>query len=104
MTSGVALMDSRGLTSLVVLAAISAAPAQAPLTTDPAQSGYDTAVGLTRARSYEQAEFAWLNFLRQYPGSPLDGNAQYFLGETYYGRNDFRHAAAAWPCPQRRVP
>jgi tol-pal system protein YbgF len=104
MTSGVALMDSRALGSLVVLAAVSVIPAQAALTTDPAQSGYDTAVGLTRARSYEQAEFAWLNFLRQYPGSPLDGNAQFYLGETYYGRNDFRHAAAAYAAGIEKYP
>jgi tol-pal system protein YbgF len=104
MTSGVALMNSRVLGNLVVLAAVSIVPAQAALTTDPAQSGYDAAVGLTRARSYEQAEFAWLNFLRQYPSSPLDGNAQYFLGETYYGRNDYRHAAAAYAAGIEKYP
>ncbi|MBV8653334.1 MAG: tol-pal system protein YbgF [Alphaproteobacteria bacterium] len=97
-------MNSRVLGNLVVLAAISVVPAQAALTTDPAQSGYDAAVGLTRARSYEQAEFAWLNFLRQYPNSPLDGNAQYFLGETYYGRNDYRHAAAAYAAGIEKYP
>ncbi len=97
-------MNSRVLGSLVVLAAVAVVPAQAALTTDPAQSGYDAAVGLTRARSYEQAEFAWLNFLRQYPSSPLDGNAQYFLGETYYGRNDYRHAAAAYAAGIEKYP
>src|ERR1700748_1655654 len=103
-TSGVALMNSRVLGSLVVLASIGVVPAQAALTTDPAQSGYDAAVGLTRARSYEQAEFAWLNFLRQYPNSSLDGNAQYFLGETYYGGNDYRHAAAAYAAGIEKYP
>lgn len=89
-------MNSKVLASLVILVAASGAAAETAPVADPAQASYEAALALTRAKSFEQAEFAWLNFLRQYPNNPLDANAEFFLGETYYGRNDFRHAAAAY--------
>jgi tol-pal system protein YbgF len=71
---------------------------------DNAQASYDAAFGLTRARSVDQAETAWRNVLKQYPEHPLDGSAQYFLGETYFGRNDYQHAAAAYAVGVEKYP
>jgi tol-pal system protein YbgF len=87
---------------LAILLTVGWADARAAV--DPAQASYDTAFGLTRARSFDQAEVAWQNFLRQYPDHPLDGSAQYFLGETYFARNDFQRAAAAFAAGIVRYP
>jgi tol-pal system protein YbgF len=95
-------MDCRILAGVVVLVAASWSSAEAAV--DPAQASYDTAFGLTRARSFDQAEQAWQNFLRQYPDHPLDGSAQYFLGETYFGRNDYPRAAAAFAAGFEKYP
>src|SRR5260221_12000366 len=95
-------MDYRILAGVVVF--LAASGTGAPAAVDPAQASYDTAFGLTRARSFDQAELAWQNFLRQYPDHPLDGSAQYFLGETYFGRNDYQRAAAAFAAGIERYP
>ena len=34
--------------------------------------------------------------VQDYPGSDLDDNAQYWLGESYYVMRDYDHAAAAF--------
>src|SRR6266404_754418 len=71
---------------------------------DAALSNYEMAFGLTRAGSFGLAETAWRNFLTQYPDHPLAGNAQYFLGETFYGRNDYARAAIAYGIGVERYP
>src|SRR5258708_1089540 len=82
------------LTGFLILSAIGVQVRAAP--GDAALSSYEMAFGLTRAGSFGLAETAWRNFLSQYPDHPLASNAQYFLGETFYGRNDFAHAAIAY--------
>ncbi len=82
------------LTGFLILSAASVEVRAAP--GDAALSSYEMAFGLTRAGSFGLAETAWRNFLSQYPDHPLASNAQYFLGETFYGRNDFAHAAIAY--------
>ena len=82
------------LTGFLILSTIGVQVRAAP--GDAALSSYEMAFGLTRAGSFGLAETAWRNFLSQYPDHPLAGNAQYFLGETFYGRNDYAHAAIAY--------
>src|SRR5882724_5296858 len=95
-------MDRRVLASFALI--LMAGWTEGRAAVDPAQASYDAAFGLTRARSFDQAELAWQNFLKQYPDHPLDGSAQYFLGETYFGRNDFQRAAAAFAAGIEKYP
>ena len=54
---------------------------------------YDHAYTMLRERRYDEAEKAFKDFLDRYPGHNLAANAKYWLGETYYVRGDFEHAA-----------
>jgi tol-pal system protein YbgF len=61
-----------------------------------AEESYQYAFGLMRQSKFDQAEVALKSFLAQYPSDPLAGNAQYWLGETYYARGDYAQAAVAF--------
>jgi tol-pal system protein YbgF len=60
------------------------------------QQQYDFAFGLLRDANYPAAERALKDFVHRYPDNRLSSNAQYWLGETYYVRRDFKSAAAAF--------
>ncbi|MFC7451606.1 tol-pal system protein YbgF [Insolitispirillum peregrinum] len=57
---------------------------------------YNYAFGLLRKNDYAGAETALKAFIAQNPGHELTGNAQYWLGETYYARADYKQAAVAF--------
>jgi len=44
------------------------------------------------------------SFVEQHPTDPMAGNAQYWLGETYYTRNRFLEAASAFAEGYKRYP
>lgn len=54
---------------------------------------YDTAFSLLRERRYDEAETSFQGFLDRYPGHALASNARYWLGESFYARNNFERAA-----------
>jgi len=60
------------------------------------QEQYDYATGLLQRGAYPEAELAFKAFVVQHPKDPLAGNAQYWLGETFYARSDYQHAASAF--------
>ena len=55
---------------------------------------YNFAISLVRADQYDDAEAAFTEFLVKNKGHELAGNAQYWLGETFYVRGDFPNAPA----------
>lgn len=67
--------------------------------TAPAATGgaaevmYEEAFAAIRNAKYDDAEARFRQFMSQYPGHPLTANAQYWLGETYYVRGDYKQAA-----------
>ena len=65
---------------------------------------YEYATNLIQRGSYDQAEVALKDFIAQNPKDPLAGNAQYWLGETYYVRNDFKNAAVAFAEGYQKYP
>jgi tol-pal system protein YbgF len=69
-----------------------------------AQDQYNQAFGLLRQADYPAAEKALKSFLQRYPNDPLAGNAQYWLGETYYVRGDYNNAAATFAEGYRKYP
>ena len=57
------------------------------------QEQYDYAFNVLRQADYVRAETALRMFLEANPTDTLAGNAQYWLGETFYVRGDFEQAA-----------
>jgi tol-pal system protein YbgF len=57
---------------------------------------YDFAYKLVRQGDYARAEVAFREFGELHPSDPLAGNAKYWLGETFYVREDFVQAADAF--------
>lgn len=61
-----------------------------------AQEQYDYAFSLLRSRDFAAAEQAMRSFVDAHGDNPLAGNAMYWLGETYYARENYRDAAATF--------
>lgn len=57
---------------------------------------YEFAQDLMRRGDYQAAEKAFSNFIAAQPDHTLTGNAQYWLGETFYVRKDYPRAAEAF--------
>jgi tol-pal system protein YbgF len=87
-----------------------AAPATSPkpdagsLPTGTPQEQYNYAFGLLRQANYPAAEQALRTFVQRYPNDALAGNAQYWLGETYYVRQDYSNAAAVFAEGYQKYP
>lgn len=60
------------------------------------RTSYDVAYAYILQRDYDAAEGAFADFLSRYEDNELAGNAQYWLGESYYARGRYRDAAAAF--------
>lgn len=73
------------------VAAAAAAPPQGS-----ADEAYGAAMGFLRQGDYDAAEAAFTGFLEAHGSSSLAGNAQYWLGETYYVREQYPAAARAF--------
>ncbi len=84
-------------------AALTAPDDQAALSGTPRER-YNASLRLIRVGQLDQAETALQAFLKDYPSDDLAGNAQYWLGETYYARNAYEQAAAAFLAGYRNHP
>lgn len=71
---------------------------------DAAQNEYERAFAYLRDADYEKAEKALADFLRKHGGHALAGNAQYWLGETYYVRGKFKESTAAFAEGYQKYP
>lgn len=58
-----------------------------------AAQAYDRAFAYLQQGNYSDAETAFQDFLKNYPKHPLTGNAQYWLGETYFAQTQYSQAA-----------
>ena len=82
----------------------------APASADPPPSGgsvndqFNRAFGLVKQADYDAAEVALKGFIQAHPSDPLAGNAQYWLGQTYFVRNKFPEAATAFAEGYKRYP
>ncbi len=75
----------------------------AVLAGDPTDS-YERAFSLLRDRNYSASGDAFQAFLDRYPGHDLAPNAKYWLGETFYVRNDFERAARVFAEAYQQYP
>jgi tol-pal system protein YbgF len=69
-----------------------------------ADEQYQYAFDLLRQNKYGDAEQALRTFVDQYPEHPLAGNANYWLGETFYVRQDYGNAALTFAEGFQRYP
>lgn len=60
------------------------------------KEAYDAAYNLMKKGDYKKAEEAFTLFIKDYPNSSLVGNANYWLGETYYARGLFEQAVGVF--------
>jgi tol-pal system protein YbgF len=60
------------------------------------QQLYEQAYGNLLQKDYRSAETNFEEFLRRHPNHQLAGNAQYWLGESFYVRGQYRAAAGAF--------
>lgn len=61
----------------------------APAASGNDQTAYDAAFALIQTRRYDEAQAAFGGFLTLYADSPLADNAQYWLAETFYVRQQY---------------
>lgn len=57
---------------------------------------YQAGLEAIKANNYDAAEQNFDSVLRRFPKDKLAGNAQYWLGEVYYGRKNYKDAAVAF--------
>lgn len=57
---------------------------------------YDEAIRKLQEGDYAAAERGFKTFIQRNPQNRLAGNAQYWLGETYYARRDYNNALTAF--------
>jgi tol-pal system protein YbgF len=74
------------------------------LPTGSPQEQYDHAFRLLRQANYPGAEQELRSFIQRYPNDALAGNAQYWLGETYFVRKDYNNAAAVFAEGYQKYP
>jgi len=60
------------------------------------EDAYEAAINQLKRGQFDIAEAEFANFLQRYPTHNLAGNAQYWLGETFYVRGAYRQAAEAF--------
>lgn len=89
-------MGKDGSTTAAAPAPAAAGGKGSPLPAGSVADQYNYAFGLLRKNDYAGAETALKAFIAQNPGHELTGNAQYWLGETYYARADYKQAAVAF--------
>lgn len=73
------------------------------------EAQYEFAYGLLLQAQREQTDFsrpeqAFREFLKANPSHRLAGNAQYWLGETFYARKDYQNAAVAFAEGLKKYP
>jgi tol-pal system protein YbgF len=71
---------------------------------EAAQAIYDRGYTLYHQGRYVDAEAGFRRFLQGYPDTSLSDNAQYWIGESRFARNDFEGALAAFREVAERYP
>lgn len=72
------------------------APADLTETVLSAEELYEKAFNILKQGKYLEAEREFELFLKTYPKNKLAGNAQYWLGESYYVRKDYARSVVAF--------
>lgn len=81
-----------------------AAPTNVSLPAGTPKEQYDFAFEFLKRQDYPKAEATLREFLAKNPKDPLAGNAQYWLGETYYARGLYREAVTEFDGIRTKYP
>ena len=81
-----------------------AGPVPGALPSGSTTEQYNHAFGLLKQADYPAAETALRAFVEHHPNDAMAGNAQYWLGETYYARGKFVEAASAFAEGYKKYP
>ena len=60
------------------------------------QDEFDLGIGYMQRKDYALAEETMRNFAQKYPSDPLVADSQYWLGESFFQRQQYRDAAEAF--------
>jgi tol-pal system protein YbgF len=85
-----ARVPNPGAVAATQLGVESGVPVDVALPEGTPKQQYDYAFDFLKRQDYGRAEAAFREFMKRYPKDALAGNAQYWLGETYYVRNDLQ--------------
>jgi len=69
-----------------------------------AEKSYERSLQAFRNGDLEEARKGFADFLERYPDSELAGNAQYWLGECYYGAKEYGQAIEAFDRVEHAYP
>jgi tol-pal system protein YbgF len=81
-----------------------AAPVLTPLPPGSPKEQYDYAFDLLIRAQYAQAEGALRSFIAAYPNDGLTPNAQYWLGESFFARQNYKDAAEQFLVGYQKYP
>lgn len=96
--------DTNAATAAMATSGAASAGAVQDLPTDNAATLYDASFQALREQKYDRAEAGFKEFLKRFNTDTLAGNAQYWLGETYYVRGNYQEAAKAFAIGYQKYP
>jgi len=70
-------------------------PAGTAVNPNVVRKAYDVAMGNYKLGDYQGAIASFESFIKSYPTDALAGNAQYWIGDSFFNLHDFRAAASA---------
>lgn len=85
-------------------AAVEPPVAERPPPAGTVSEQFNRAFGLVKQADYSAAETALRAFIEAHPNDPLAGNAQYWLGQTYFARGRYPEAASTFAEGYKRFP
>lgn len=65
---------------------------------------YEAAYDALKDKKYKEARDEFDAFMKEYPQDELADNAQFWIGETYYGEKDFEGAILAYEAVLKKYP
>ena len=81
-----------------------AATLSAPSARDTVRARYEQVLARMREGDLDYAQEGFTSFLTDHPSSELTPNAKFWLGESYYGKKDYRRAIDAYERVERDHP
>ena len=87
---------STAAATAAVVSGAALAPSKLPVPGGSAEANYQAAFELLKQSRYEEAIAGFKQFLAAFPNHQLRGNAQYWMGETYYVTQKYPEALEAF--------
>ncbi|GKS59248.1 hypothetical protein YTPLAS18_27750 [Nitrospira sp.] len=102
--SGEVPSDGKAAATKLGKSAAHAATLSAPSTRDTVRARYEQVLARMREGDLDYAQEGFTAFLTDHPSSELTPNAKFWLGESYYGKKDYRRAIDAYERVERDHP